>query len=197
MASPSRHPGFSARSQRLSSAHDPRRPVKFQAMTTTGSHSKLRVVIVGGGVAALETALALPQLAPELTAVTVIAPNGELVYRPMTVGEPFACPRRPPLPARPDRGRRGRRAARRLARVGRSRPSRRSTPTPGASTTTRLYWRSARTRAPLRARDHDRRPPHGRDAAGLIQDIEGGYARSLAFVAPGRMPGRCPCTSSR
>jgi sulfide:quinone oxidoreductase len=49
-----------------------------------------RVVIVGGGIAALESALALAELAPELTDVTVIAPNLEFVCRPMTVREPFA-----------------------------------------------------------------------------------------------------------
>src|ERR1700720_2214553 len=59
-------------------------------MTTHGSHPKLRVMIVGGGVAALETALALRQLAPEHTTTTVIAPNAEFAYRPMTVREPFA-----------------------------------------------------------------------------------------------------------
>jgi sulfide:quinone oxidoreductase len=52
--------------------------------------NKLRVIIVGGGVAALEGALALSQLAPELTDVTLIAPNLEFVYRPMVVREPFA-----------------------------------------------------------------------------------------------------------
>ena len=36
---------------------------------------KLRVIIVGGGVAALEAALALRELAPEHTDVSVIAPN--------------------------------------------------------------------------------------------------------------------------
>ena len=51
---------------------------------------KLRVIIAGGGVAALEAALALRELAPENTDVTVIAPNTEFVYRPMTVREPFA-----------------------------------------------------------------------------------------------------------
>src|SRR5271166_6377179 len=60
-------------------------------MTTETSHpEKLRVIIVGGGVAALEAALALRELAPEQTDVTVIAPNQEFVYRPMTVREPFA-----------------------------------------------------------------------------------------------------------
>src|ERR1700689_1744189 len=60
-------------------------------MTTQGSPSaKFRVSIVGGGVAAVEAALALSDLAPEQTDVTVIAPNEELLYRPMTVTEPFA-----------------------------------------------------------------------------------------------------------
>src|ERR1700722_1615232 len=59
------------------------------ASETSGSE-KLRVVIVGAGVAGLETALALGQLAPDLTEVTVIAPDTEFVYRPMVVREPFA-----------------------------------------------------------------------------------------------------------
>jgi len=62
-------------------------------MTTQGSGSKLRVLIVGGGVAALETLLALRELAGELTEITVLAPNQEFVYRPMTVREPFSYPR--------------------------------------------------------------------------------------------------------
>ncbi len=48
------------------------------------------MVIAGGGVAALETALALADLASDRTDVTVIAPNTEFVYRPMVVREPFA-----------------------------------------------------------------------------------------------------------
>ncbi len=60
-------------------------------MTTDTSHTeKLRVIIVGGGIAALEAALALRELAADRTDVTVIAPNEEFVYRPMTVREPFA-----------------------------------------------------------------------------------------------------------
>src|ERR1700679_3219923 len=60
------------------------------AETAKGSHSdQLRVVVVGGGVAALETALALADLGSDRTDVTVIAPNTEFVYRPMVVSEPF------------------------------------------------------------------------------------------------------------
>jgi aspartate oxidase len=47
-------------------------------MSVGSVHSeRFRVLIVGGGVAALETALALHALAPELTDVSVIAPGQE------------------------------------------------------------------------------------------------------------------------
>src|ERR1700688_1686386 len=61
-------------------------------MSTQDLPSKLQVLIAGGGIAALETALALNELAPGLTATTVLAPNTELIDRPMTVREPFAYP---------------------------------------------------------------------------------------------------------
>jgi sulfide:quinone oxidoreductase len=52
--------------------------------------SSLRVVVVGGGIAALETALALRELAGARTEVTLVAPNAELTYRPVSVGVPFS-----------------------------------------------------------------------------------------------------------
>jgi sulfide:quinone oxidoreductase len=48
-----------------------------------------RVVIAGGGVAALEAALALQDLAPELADVEIVAPDEDFVYRPLAVAEPF------------------------------------------------------------------------------------------------------------
>ena len=53
-----------------------------------------RVVIAGGGVAAVETALALRAL-PRGAALdlTIVAPGVHLVYRPLAVLEPFAPPR--------------------------------------------------------------------------------------------------------
>ena len=51
---------------------------------------KFRVVVAGGGIAAVETILALHELAAEQVAITVLAPNPQFVYRPMTVREPFA-----------------------------------------------------------------------------------------------------------
>jgi len=49
----------------------------------------LRVVIAGGGVAGIETALALRALAPDMVSVELVSPEPEFVYRPLAVSEPF------------------------------------------------------------------------------------------------------------
>jgi sulfide:quinone oxidoreductase len=51
--------------------------------------SQTDVLIAGGGVAALEAALALRARAGELVQVTLLAPNAEFSYRAVRVGEPF------------------------------------------------------------------------------------------------------------
>jgi len=48
-----------------------------------------RVLIVGGGVAALETLIALRDLAGERVTITLVAPETIFTYRPMKVAEPF------------------------------------------------------------------------------------------------------------
>jgi sulfide:quinone oxidoreductase len=48
------------------------------------------VVIAGGGVAALEAALALRDLGGDRVALTMLAPQTELVYQPLSVADPFA-----------------------------------------------------------------------------------------------------------
>jgi sulfide:quinone oxidoreductase len=48
-----------------------------------------RVLIAGGGVAALEAALALRELAGDRVSTTLLAPDPEFVYRPLRVREPF------------------------------------------------------------------------------------------------------------
>ena len=50
---------------------------------------RLGIVIAGGGVAALETALALRTLAPELVDITLVAPTERFGFRAASVGEPF------------------------------------------------------------------------------------------------------------
>ena len=48
-----------------------------------------RVLIAGGGVAALEAMLALKELATGLLEVELVAPERDFVYRPLAVAEPF------------------------------------------------------------------------------------------------------------
>lgn len=157
--------------------------------TAKGSHfDQFRVVIVGGGVAALETALALADLGRERTDVTVIAPNTEFVYRPMVVREPFAqgaADRYPLLPIVRDAG---------------------ATLLQGELDWIDPVGRTIHTKAE-EAIEYDalvlalgasinKRYKHAltiddRDLEetmhGLIQDVEGDFIHKLAFVAPGRM----------
>jgi sulfide:quinone oxidoreductase len=53
---------------------------------------RFRVVICGGGIAAVEGLLRLRRLAGDATHVTLLAPNEELRYRPVAVQEPFSRP---------------------------------------------------------------------------------------------------------
>jgi sulfide:quinone oxidoreductase len=55
----------------------------------------LRVLIAGGGPAALEAALALHRHAGPLVSITLLAPRAEFVYRPLAVIEPFELGRSP------------------------------------------------------------------------------------------------------
>src|SRR5215218_4927585 len=52
--------------------------------------SDFRVVICGGGIAAIEGLLRLRRLAGDAVHIDLVAPNEELVYRPMAVRQPFA-----------------------------------------------------------------------------------------------------------
>lgn len=63
-------------------------PVTASYGLAMSSH-RVRVVIAGGGVAALETLLGLRALAGRLVDVTVLSPAREFVYRPVTVAEAF------------------------------------------------------------------------------------------------------------
>jgi sulfide:quinone oxidoreductase len=56
-----------------------------------------RIVIIGGGVAALEAAIALRALVGAEPPVTLVAPNDYFVYQPLSVAEPFALGETPRL----------------------------------------------------------------------------------------------------
>jgi sulfide:quinone oxidoreductase len=146
------------------------------------------VVIAGGGVAGLEAALALRDLAGERVALRLVAPVPEFVYRPMTVREPFSYGAAQRYPLEP------------IAREV------------GAELVQDTFaWVDADARVAhtetgaelaydalvlaLGARAHPRYE-HAltiddrhldETLHGLLQDVEGGYVRRLAFVAPGRM----------
>jgi sulfide:quinone oxidoreductase len=53
------------------------------------SRDRLHVVIAGGGVAAVETLLALRELAGQRVEITLLSPEREFLYRPVTVAEAF------------------------------------------------------------------------------------------------------------
>lgn len=146
------------------------------------------VLIAGGGVAAIEAALALRDLAHERVSITMLAPQEEFVYRPMAVREPFAygpAQRYPLDRIAHDVGIEWRAQA--FAWVD-----------PVARTAHLADGDEVRYDAlllALGARIHTRYThAHTIDDRhlddilhGLIQDVEAGYVRRLAFVVPGRM----------
>jgi len=52
-----------------------------------------RVLIAGGGVAGLEAAIGLQELAGDAVEVEICSPTGEFVYRPFAVGAPYGASR--------------------------------------------------------------------------------------------------------
>src|SRR3954447_16440671 len=57
------------------------------------SYGGLRVLIAGGGVAGVETLLALRALAGDMVDLELLAPEPEFWYRPLAVAEPFGAGR--------------------------------------------------------------------------------------------------------
>ncbi len=163
-------------------------------MTTQGSPStKFRVSIVGGGVAAIEAALVLSDLAAKQTDITVIAPNDELVYRPMTVTEPFAFDGARHYKLAPIVADAGARLL--VDELDWIEPQKNTLHTKGGETIEYDALILAMGARPGPRYRHattidDRRMDE--QLHGLIQDIEGGYIKSMAFVAPGRMPWPLP-----
>jgi len=144
------------------------------------------VVIVGGGVAALECALALSHLAPELTDVTVIAPNLEFVYRPMVVREPFAygsASRYPLQRIVSDAG--ATLLEEQLAWVDPGKHTLHTETGKAIEYDALLLALGAHTSARYEHAVTIDDRHMDKTLHGLIQDIEAGYIHSVAFVAPG------------
>ena len=177
----------------------PAAPVKLASKQTI-SDSTPRVVIAGGGVAALEATLALRQLAPDQTDVTVIAPNAEFVYRPSAICQPCASPSARRYTLAPlICGAGATLLADELAWVD---PAKRVVHTAAGE---KVHYDALLLALGARARPFYRHVLTLDDRDGdktmhsLIQDVEGGDVHSLAFVipAPTRSPSRSGILRSR
>jgi sulfide:quinone oxidoreductase len=148
-------------------------------------HDPYRVLIAGGGPAALEAAFALQRIAGDRVSTTILAPDREFVARPMSVLEPFAAggaEHRPLAQLAADAGAELRQGV--LAAVA---PQEHRVRT-GAG-------EALRYDALLVAIGAVAHPPYERALAfggagsqdlmhGLVQDLEDGYVRRVAFVVP-------------
>jgi sulfide:quinone oxidoreductase len=152
-----------------------------------------KVLIAGGGVAGLEAALALRHIAEERVQVEMLAPEPDFVYRPMIVREPFAYGRAQRYPLgemAADIGVELRRQS--FAWVD---PAARTVHTNDGE---RIPYDALLLA--LGARIHTRFThaytidPRSLDEIlhGLLQDVEGGYVKRLAFVVPARMAWQLP-----
>jgi len=147
--------------------------------------SGFRVVICGGGIAAVEALLRLRRLGGNSLDVQLIAPNDEFVYRPMAVREPFAFG--PPR----------RRALRAIARDGRADWLQDSLAWVDADAHV-VHTRAGETvefdallvAVGGRQVETYQHVTTFRDAEadatyhGIVQDVEEGYTRHVAFIQP-------------
>jgi sulfide:quinone oxidoreductase len=146
------------------------------------------VTIAGGGIAGVETALALRDLTGDRVALTIVAPNADLVYRPMTVREPFAfaSARRYPLSEIADElG--AELVVDELRWVDAEHSTAHTKGDQSLSYDALVIAMGARAieRFPHALTVDDRHMDER--LHGLIQDIEGGYVHRVAFVVPARM----------
>ncbi len=153
----------------------------------TSGTGPARVVIAGGGIAAAETLLALRSLVATQLDVIVVAPNDDLHYRPLTVGEPFseAHARRYRLQGIcDDLG-----AILHVDQLRAVDPDRHEIATASGE---RIAYDAlviavgARTHAPLPHAHTFLAGPEADELHGFVRDVEEGYARKLAFVVPAK-----------
>jgi sulfide:quinone oxidoreductase len=143
-------------------------------------------VVAGGGIAALEAALALRDLAGERVSLQLVAPNAEFSYRAMSVREPFAyaAARQYPLAdIAADVG--AELIVDSFAWVESAKQIAHTAAGAELPYDALVLALGARTRpAYVHALTVDDRRMDEL-LHGLVQDVEEGYARSLAFVASG------------
>jgi sulfide:quinone oxidoreductase len=144
-----------------------------------------KVLIAGAGPAGLEAALAVRELAGDRVAITLLAPEDELAYRPLSVADPFslAVTRRYPLePIARDVG--AERVVDRLASVDAVAHVVRTEGGDQLGFDALLIALGARAEATLERATTFWGPGDAEAVHGLVQDIEAGYTRRVAFVVP-------------
>jgi len=155
--------------------------------------SPFKVVIVGGGVAGLEAALALRELAGDRVVTTLLARDADFVYRPMRVREPFGYIEARQYPLEDLSGEIGFELVRGAFKW--LDPDHRTVHTdtgemleydslllaPGAVLRPRFKHALTLDDSQLDEQLH-----------GLIQDVEEGYVHKLAFISPTPMPWPLP-----
>jgi len=145
----------------------------------------MHVVIAGGGVAALEATIALRDLAGDRVSITMLAPDEDFVFKPLSVGEPFAL------------GDAQRLSLKKFARdlsielvhdgLASVSPSARLVRTTGGDELNYdklVIATGARREDPFEHATTFRGQEDSEMLHGLIQDLEGGYARRIVFVVP-------------
>jgi len=146
----------------------------------------MNVVIAGGGVAALEAAIALRDLAGDRVDITMLAPEEDFVFKPLSVGEPFALGDAQRLPLK----RFARDLGVELVQDGLASvsPSSRMLRTTGGDELKfdkLVIATGALREEPFEHATTFRGQEDSEKLHGLIQDLEGQYARKIAFVVPG------------
>ncbi|MEA2423085.1 MAG: sulfide:quinone oxidoreductase, partial [Thermoleophilaceae bacterium] len=148
-------------------------------------NDRMNVLVAGGGVAAIEAMLALRDLAGDRVSMTLVAPQEDFHYRPLSVGEPFSLGHALSLPlatvAR-DVGAELRQDS--LAAVDPDAHSARLESGAILSYDALLVAIGARRISALQHTRTFRGQEDSESVHGLIQDIEGGYSRRIVFVVP-------------
>ncbi|HMJ02016.1 MAG TPA: FAD-dependent oxidoreductase [Conexibacter sp.] len=156
-------------------------------MTRAEASGGKHVVIAGGGIAAVETLLALRSLASTRIDVTLVAPHDDLHYRPATVSEPFSEPRARRY--RLDAICRDLGATLHVDTAAAVDPAGRELVTGSAA---RLPYDAlviavgARARRPLAHAHTFLADEHAESLHGLVRDLEEGYVGRLALVVPAK-----------
>lgn len=160
--------------------------------------SEFHVVICGGGIAAVEGLLRLRRLLGNLVPITLIAPNDALVYRPLAVKEPFAFgpPKSYELSRIADDTdtdvvREKVTSIDRDAQVVHTDGGHRE-----GYDALLIATGARKVPAYEHVRTFDDADADG-TYHGVVQDIEGGYSKSIAFLMPPGRLGPCRSTNSR